>query len=73
MVVNSGFEERQVNINLKSKLGCDLHRHLYDTNSIEPDESATIIGIDKSFENVQEGFVDILPAQSMAIYTTRRD
>ena len=73
MVVNSGFEERQIDVKLKASLGCDLHRHLFDTNTIKPDDSAKIIGIDKSFENVSESFVDILPSQSMAIYTTRKD
>jgi len=48
-------------------------RHIYDSAKIVPYDKAEIIGIDKIFENVDKEIIDTLPANSMAIYTTRFD
>ena len=73
LAVNSGNQEREVNISFANDLDCNFYRHLYDSAKIVPEEKGEILGIDKVYENVSNTFSDILPAQSMAIYTTRKD
>jgi len=73
LIVNSGSEEKEVNLNFANELNCTLYRHLYKSDEIIPEEKAEIIGVDKKFENVAKTMADILPAYSMAIYTSRTD
>lgn len=73
LVVNSGQNDREIGVNFADGLNRDFYRHLYNSSEIVPDESARIIGVDKKFENVEKSFEDIIPAYSMAIYTTRMD
>lgn len=73
MVVNSGQEDRNIDISFSADLNRDFYRHLYNSDEIMPDDKAEIIGIDKKFENVEKNIVDTIPAYSMAIYTTRMD
>ena len=62
-------------VRLVSAMGGSLDKinAIEKVENVEITEEAKIIGIDKSFENVEKSIVDILPAQSMAIYTTRKD
>lgn len=73
LVVNSGNSDREVEINLSSDLNRTFYRHMFDSKKIIPEEKAEIIGIDKTFENVDKTIIDVVPANSMAIYTTRTD
>ena len=73
LVVNSGNCEREITINLSSDLNRSLYRHMYDCAKITPEDNAEILGIDKKFDDVKNTIVDIMPANSMAIYTTRMD
>jgi hypothetical protein len=73
LAVNSGKEAREINLSFSSQIGRDFARHLYDSAKITPNEKAEIIGIDKVFKNVTDVISDVLPANSMAIYTTRMD
>lgn len=73
LAVNSGDSDREVNISFAKTINRDFARHLYDSAKIVPDDNAKIIGIDKVFNDVGNEIIDILPANSMAIYTTRMD
>ena len=73
LAVNPGVEARQVDISFEAPINAKIARHLYDANNIVPDDKAEIIGIDKVFDEVGVNLTDILPANSMAIYTTRLD
>lgn len=73
MVINSGEEPREVNIDFDVALNRNLYRHIYDSKTLVPDEKAQIIGIDKEFIGVEKSLCDVLPPKSMAIYTTRID
>ena len=73
LVVNSGDEQREISINIKEALNRNFYRHMYSSAAVIPNSKAEIIGIDKTFEKVGNVLSDILPANSMAIYTTRMD
>ena len=73
LVVNSGAEAKELDLSFAIDLNCNLHRHIYKAEEIVPEVKGQIIGIDKKFENVEKTIVDILPAYSMAIYTSRMD
>lgn len=73
MVVNTGEEPNEVEISFEGVIGRNLYRHLYDSAAVKPDERAEILGIDKEFVNVEKAIKDVLPANSIAIYTTRMD
>lgn len=73
LAVNSGKEAREVDIEFETALTAKFARHIYDSANIVPDDKGEIIGIDKIFENVGNVINDVLPANSMAIYTTRMD
>ena len=73
LVVNAGDAAREINLSFNLPINRNFARHLYDSAKIVPDERAEIIGIDKMFENVVDLISDVLPANSMAIYTTRMD
>lgn len=73
LAVNSGKCDREVNITFDTPINKDFARHLYDSAKLVLNNDAEIIGIDKKFEMVGKNICDILPANSMAIYTTRMD
>jgi len=73
LVVNSGIKAKELNLSFAEDLNCNLYRHIYKAKEIVSEEKAEIIGIDKTFKKVEKTMVDVLPAQSMAIYTSRMD
>ena len=73
LAVNSGDEAREINLKFDAPINKDFARHLYDSEKLIPDDKAEIIGIDKIFEKVGNEICDIIPANSMVIYTTRID
>ena len=73
LAVNSGKSDREITISFNKAINMDFARHLYDCAKIIPDDNAEIIGIDKIIEKVGSEINDILPANSIAIYTTRMD
>jgi len=72
LVVNSDISEADIQINLKSAINRTLYRHLYNPATIQPTEVAVPIGIDATLENVENKFIDTLPAGGVAIYTSMK-
>ncbi len=71
-VVNYSRKSQDVKIKLNRYFDRDFHRHLCDTATLVPDESATLPQIDKTFR-VADSICDTLPAMSVAVYTTMTD
>lgn len=73
IATNYDIAEANVKINFeKSMGGKNFYRYIYDTTTIEPASSYEIIAADAVAKNVTTGFYDVLPAGSVAIYTTEK-
>ena len=72
VAVNRKAEADTLSLEFASPIGKKLNRHLFDPNTLIPDESAAVIGIDKVIA-ADGGFSDELPPFSVAVYTTYND
>ncbi len=72
-VVNYGKTAQDVELKFNTCFGRDFNRHLYDSATIVPDETATLPKTDKVFERVFDTICDNLPPMSVAVYTTLCD
>ena len=70
MVVNGTSSAQDISVNLSSPLNKTLYRYLYDPATLIPDSTASMIGYDKAFSNVSTSFMDTLPANGVAIYSS---
>ena len=73
LVVNSKDTADEVTFWFEKPLGLSLNRHLCNPATLVRDESASLIGTDRVFENVTDAFSDTLPPYSVAVYTTYLD
>ncbi len=72
-VVNYGDTAEDITLNYNTYFGRTFYRHLADSAVVTPDETATLPGIDKVFENVCDSIIDTIPPMSAAVYTTMND
>ena len=73
IVVNRKAEADEFSLQFENPISKTLSRHLFDPETLIPDEKAEIIGIDKTFEDVGNTLCDTLPPYSVAVYTTMAD
>ena len=71
--VNYGETAEDIEMKFNTCFQRTFYRHLADTAVIVPDETATLPGIDKVYENVLDTICDTLPPMSVAVYTTMDD
>jgi len=72
LVVNSDISDADIQINLEAAINRTLYRHLYNPATIQPTEAAVPIGVDATFENVENKLIDTLPAGGVAVYTSMK-
>ncbi|MBQ8550682.1 MAG: hypothetical protein IJ426_05010 [Clostridia bacterium] len=72
-VVNYGDTAEDISIRLNTCFERTFYRHMADSAKIVPDETATLPGIDKVYENVFDTIEDTMPPMSVAVYTTLDD
>ena len=70
---NRKAEADEFTLNFEQPIGKKLNRHLFDPQTLVPDEKAEVIGIDKVYSNVEDSLSDELPPFSVAVYTTYMD
>ena len=71
VVTNYNYLESPIQIKFeKSMGGKNFYRHLYWASSIEPVPGCEMIEADAVAKGVTEGFYDIIPGGSVAVYTT---
>ena len=71
VVTNYNYLESPVQIKFeKSMGGKNFYRHLYWASSIEPVPGCEMIEADAVAKGVTDGFYDIIPGGSVAVYTT---
>ena len=71
LVVNDTSENTEITIDFEESIGKKLYRYLYDPATIIPDENATPIPTDKTFENVETSLTDTLPPYAVVAYTSK--
>ena len=71
LVVNDTAESTEITIDFEESIGKKLYRYLYDPATVLPDENATPIPTDKTFENVEATLTDTLPPYSVVAYTSK--
>lgn len=72
-VIVTNYETDEMGIELtfeKALGGKTFYRHVYDIATVKPTPDAQIIGVNGVAKNVDEGLFDVLPACSVAVYTT---
>ena len=73
VVVNTGQTPKYFNLKFNSSLNnLVLHRHTFEGTTFVPTAEAKLAGVDKIMR-VNNEILDIIPAGSMMIYTTRKD
>lgn len=72
-VVNSNLFDVEYKVNFEKYLGGKvLYRHMYDPATFESNTAAKPIGVDRVLINVDEGFIDKIPAGAVVTYTTSK-
>ncbi len=72
VVVNNKPAADDFVLTFEKELGVLLHRHLFDPNTLVPDETARMIPADKTVE-IRDRLEDAIPAYGVAVYTTSQD
>lgn len=72
LAVNDSDKAENLTVNLEKALNKTLYRYLYDPATIIPDEKATPIPCDKTFDDVQTSFTDTLPPHAVVAYTSKK-
>lgn len=73
VATNHDIMEVNVKINFEKSLGGKtFYRYVYDSSTIQPTSGCEMIAADAVAKNVTTGFYDVLPAGSVAIYTTEK-
>lgn len=74
VVTNYNLEDTKIKLEFqKSVGGKTFHRYLYNSTEIKPVSSSELLPSSGTVKNVTKGFYDILPAGSVAVYTTATD
>ncbi len=72
LVINNKLKEDSFTVDFGENLGLTLNRFVYNPETIKPDETATLLSSDKSFE-VGSALSDTIPGKAVAVYTTYKD
>ncbi len=72
VVVSNNYKSRDFSIDFGCDLNCSLNRHVFDPDTVKPDENAEIIASDKTFD-VKNRLEDSIPAFGVTVYTTLKD
>jgi hypothetical protein len=71
IVTNYETDPMGIEVSFQKALGGKtFYRHVYDIATVKPTPDAEIIGVNGIAKNVDEGLFDVLPACSVAVYTT---
>lgn len=73
MVVHYGEEPAEFHLRLSQSLERPLYRRLYQWDHIRPSEEGAPLAVDRSWERIEEGWSDVLPPFSFAVYTTEKE
>lgn len=72
IAVNGGDFAAEFKMDFQKEINKTLNRHLFDPNTLIPNEKAEIIKADKTFE-VANRLSDTLPPYGVAVYTNIED
>lgn len=73
LVTNYNAQEENIKINFEKSLGGkNLYRYLYNPVELKPAPGNDMIAADAVAKNVKTQFGDIIPAMSVAVYTTEK-
>ena len=68
-VVNAGIEDYEITVEFKKAIYQTLYRHVNNVNTNIATTAAHLADADKTFANVKDKFVDVIPGGSVVIYT----
>ena len=68
-VVNAGIDDYEITVEFEKAIYQTLYRHVSTVTDIIPTTAAHLADADKTFANVKDKFIDVVPGATVAIYT----
>lgn len=69
-IVNTTTEEKAIKVNFDKAIGKTMYRHVENVATRVPTTAARLADADRTFTNVQNKFMDVVPGSSVIIYTS---